>query len=248
MKTTPNAFITAPAIISFFHVKSNFCKDILTQGFLTNKSQEYQSFLGAPKLGYSKDFKLEKNRIISMPEKNTKQFRVATIKQLTITSIFLLVQIIVFFVSAGNIANQRPWLYFIAAFVHYSVSTAAQYKLNPQLLVQRLKVKREGTKLWDEILMRTSNLMIIIAIPAVAGLDVGRFQWSNIDIYFASLGLVCITISSIALNYAMFVNIHFEPTVRIQKERAHKVITSGPYRIMRYPGYLAGILFAVSIP
>ena len=183
-----------------------------------------------------------------MPEKNTKQFRVATIKQLTITSIFLLVQIIVFFVSAGNITNQRPWLYFITAFIHYSVSTAVQYKINPQLIVQRLKVKREGTKLWDEILMRTSNLMIIIAIPAVAGLDVGRFQWSNIDIYFAPLGLVCITISSIVLNYAMFVNIHFEPTVRIQKERAHKVIKSGPYRIMRHPGYLAGILFAVSIP
>ena len=183
-----------------------------------------------------------------MPEKNTKQFRVATIKQLTITSIFLIVQIIVFFVSAGNITNQRPWLYFITAFIHYSVSTAVQYKINPQLIVQRLKVKREGTKLWDEILMRTSNLMIIIAIPAVAGLDVGRFQWSNIDIYFAPLGLVCITISSIVLNYAMFVNIYFEPTVRIQEERDHKVITSGPYRIMRHPGYLAGILFAVSIP
>jgi len=183
-----------------------------------------------------------------MPEKNCKQFRVATIKQLLITSIFLLVQIIIFFVSAGNITNQRPWLYFIVAFINYSVSTAVQYKLNPQLLVQRLKVKREGSKLWDEILMRTSNLMIIIAVPAIAGLDVGRFQWSNIDIYFAPLGLVFIAFSSIILNYAMFVNIHFESTVRIQKERDHKVIKRGPYSIIRHPGYLAGILFSISIP
>jgi len=183
-----------------------------------------------------------------MPEKNTKQFRAATIKQFIITSIFLLFQIIIFFVSAGNMTNQRPWLYFITAFIHYSASTAVQYRLNPQLLVQRLKVKREGSKSWDEILMRTSNLIIIIAIPAIAGLDIGRFQWSNIDIYFAPLGIVCIVVSSIILNYAMFVNIYFEPTVRIQEERAHKVITSGPYSIIRHPGYLAGILFAVSIP
>ena len=90
--------------------------------------------------------------------------------------------------------------------------------------------------------------MIIIAVPAVAGFDVGRFQWSNIDVFFAPLGLVLVVISSVILNYAMFVNIHFEPTVRIQKERGHKVISSGPYGIIRHPGYLAGILFAISIP
>ena len=183
-----------------------------------------------------------------MPEKNSKKFRTATIKQFLITSIFLLVQIVIFFVSAGYTIGQRPWIYFITAFIHYSISTAVQYKLNPKLLAERLKIKREGSKLWDEILMRISNLMIIIAIPAIAGLDVGRFQWSNIDVFFAPLGLVLVGISSVILNYAMYVNIHFEPTVRIQKEGGHKVISSGPYGIIRHPGYLAGILFAISIP
>ena len=193
------------------------------------------------------NIKLEKKHNQTML-KNNRQIKIAATKQLSITSIFLLIQIIIFFVSAGNIANPRPWLYFFTAFIHYSASTAVQYKLNPQLLVQRLKVKREGSKLWDEILMRASNLMIIVAIPAIAGLDVGRFQWSNIDIYYAPLGIVFIVVSSIILNYAMSVNIHFEPTVRIQKERNHRVITSGPYSIIRHPGYLAGILFAISIP
>ena len=183
-----------------------------------------------------------------MPEENPKEYKLAAFKQLLITSIFLLVQISIFFVSAGNINSQRPWLYFIAALIHYSVGTAVQYKLNPQLVVQRLKAKRQGSKLWDEILMRTSNLMIIVAIPAIAGLDVGRFQLSNIDMNFVPLGVVLIVSSSIILNYAMFVNIHFEPTVRIQKERNHKVITKGPYSIIRHPGYLAGILFSISIP
>jgi protein-S-isoprenylcysteine O-methyltransferase Ste14 len=89
--------------------------------------------------------------------------------------------------------------------------------------------------------------MVIISIPVVAGLD-SRFHWSNLDPYFAVIGVVFIVVSSVFLNWAMTVNPHFEPTVRIQKERDHKVITSGPYNIVRHPGYLAGILFAVSIP
>jgi len=182
-----------------------------------------------------------------MLESNSKQFRIAAIKQLFVTSVMLFVQIIIFFISAGYIADPRPWLYFGTAFAHYSVSTAVQYKFNPQLVVQRLKAKREGSKLWDEILMRVSNLMVIIMIPAIAGLD-GRFHWSNLDAYFAVLGLVFIGVSTVLLNWAMMVNPHFEPTVRIQKERDHKVITRGPYNIVRHPGYLAGILFSISIP
>ena len=56
------------------------------------------------------------------------------------------------------------------------------------------------------------------------------------------------TVSTVLLNWAMMANPFFEPTVRIQKERGHRVITSGPYKIVRHPGYLAGILYALSVP
>jgi protein-S-isoprenylcysteine O-methyltransferase Ste14 len=38
--------------------------------------------------------------------------------------------------------------------------------------------------------------------------------------------------------WAMAVNKYFSKLVRIQTERGHKVVTSGPYRIVRHPGYL----------
>ncbi|MCK5593262.1 isoprenylcysteine carboxylmethyltransferase family protein, partial [Candidatus Bathyarchaeota archaeon] len=98
------------------------------------------------------------------------------------------------------------------------------------------------------ILMRVSNLMVLIAVPAVAGWDIGRFQSPGLDVPFAAVGFVLFIVSTILLNWAMIVNPHFEPTVRIQKDRDHKVITSGPYKRVRHPGYLAGILFTLSIP
>jgi protein-S-isoprenylcysteine O-methyltransferase Ste14 len=153
-----------------------------------------------------------------------------------------------FFISAGHIRLLRPWIFFGASFAQYMVSTAVQYKLNPELLAYRLKRKREGSKLWDEILMRASNLTVLIAVPVIAGLDIGRFQWSDLDVQFAVLGFAFFIISTILINWAMLVNPHFEPTVRIQKDRGHKVISDGPYKIVRHPGYLAGILYTLSIP
>jgi protein-S-isoprenylcysteine O-methyltransferase Ste14 len=177
---------------------------------------------------------------------STKQFRTAATKWLLIASVMLVVQIIIFVVSAGNLPGPRPWLYFGMAFAHYLISVTVQYKLSPQLLIRRLKAKRKGSKLWDEILMRITNLTVIILIPVSAGLDIGRLRWLNLGIYFAVVGTLLFAMSTILLNWAMIVNPHFEPTVRIQE--SHKVITEGPYSIVRHPGYLGAIMFTLSIP
>jgi protein-S-isoprenylcysteine O-methyltransferase Ste14 len=132
--------------------------------------------------------------------------------------------------------------------VHYTVSIAAQFKLNPGLLATRLVRKREGSKMWDEILMRSSNLVVLIAMPAVAGFDVCRFHWSNLDFAFVFPGLLLLFFSTFLLNWAMAVNPFFEPTVRIQRDRDHKVIASGPYNYVRHPGYLAGLAYIFSAP
>ena len=55
-----------------------------------------------------------------------------------------------------------------------------------------------------------------------------------------------VVLSSFLLNWAMVVNPHFEPTVRIQEH--YKVIARGPYSFVRHPGYLSGILFTLAVP
>lgn len=154
----------------------------------------------------------------------------------------------IFFIAAGRINLVRPWFFFVSSFLHYSISIGIQYIFNPELLVERLKLKRSGSKMWDEILMRASNLVILILVPAVAGLDIGRFRFSLLAINYVVIGLTLFIISSVLLNWSMLENPHFEPTVRIQRDRDHKVIESGPYRFVRHPGYLSAILFISSIP
>ena len=172
----------------------------------------------------------------------------AVVKQIVLSSVMMGVMMAVFFASAGRRDLPRVWLFFGVAFVYFVVSTLAIYRFNPELLIVRLTVRREGSKTWDEILMRAANLMGMLLIPAVAGLDLGRYGWSSLDIIYAVPGFVLFILGAVLITWAMIVNRYFESTVRIQEDRDHEVVSTGPYRFVRHPGYLSGILWMSSVP
>jgi protein-S-isoprenylcysteine O-methyltransferase Ste14 len=174
--------------------------------------------------------------------------RNAAIKQTMLSTAMLAIMMAVFYASAGRTGIPRSWFLFCAAFVYFVASNLALYMYNPGLLIQRLKIRRAGSKTWDEVLVRINNLTALLLVPAVAGLDVGRYGWSSLGLPYAVMGVVFLIVSSVLLNWSMIENPYFEPTVRIQNDRDHKVVTTGPYAIVRHPGYLSGILWIASVP
>ena len=174
--------------------------------------------------------------------------RRALVKQVVVSSFLMSIMILVFFMSAGRTDIPRAWIFFGAAFTYNFLSTLIVFRYNPELIIVRLRVRREGSHRWDEILMRITNLTGILLIPIVAGLDVGRYNWSFLQPVFLIPGFLLFITGAILVVWAMSVNKFFEPTVRIQKDRGHKVISTGPYGLIRHPGYLSGILWMSSIP
>lgn len=86
----------------------------------------------------------------------------------------------------------------------------------------------------------------LIGALVVAGLDVGRFHWS--DTVPLAVQLAALTGFGLGLAWGywcMMVNRFFAPAIRIQTERGHYVITTGPYRFVRHPGYLGMIVTAL---
>jgi protein-S-isoprenylcysteine O-methyltransferase Ste14 len=87
----------------------------------------------------------------------------------------------------------------------------------------------------------------MFALPVVCGLDV-RFQASALGIEYYLAGILLFVASWSFTSWALVVNKFFEGAVRIQKERGHKVVSTGPYAIIRHPGYAGMIVLYLAMP
>ena len=86
-----------------------------------------------------------------------------------------------------------------------------------------------------------------MATAAFGALDGGRLHWALPSSTKAQIAALVIFIAANALQiWAMAVNIFFETTVRLQPERGHHLVSRGPYRFVRHPGYLAMLLIVPS--
>jgi protein-S-isoprenylcysteine O-methyltransferase Ste14 len=147
------------------------------------------------------------------------------------------------FLPAGTWAWTKGWV-FIGVFLGtLAVVGLYLWRVNPEVVVARTGF-HEGTKRWDELLL-CLFLPAVYAIVPVAALDDGRFQWFPLPWWVCGIGYVLFLVGMGLVPRAEAVNKFFEVTVRIQADRGHKVIDTGPYAVVRHPGYLAGVLVCV---
>jgi protein-S-isoprenylcysteine O-methyltransferase Ste14 len=87
-----------------------------------------------------------------------------------------------------------------------------------------------------------SGFLFLVTLTAAA-LDVGRLHASDaVPPSVRITALVILALATLTQAWAMAVNPFFSPVVRIQSERGHHVVTKGPYRFVRHPGYLAMLI------
>lgn len=133
------------------------------------------------------------------------------------------------------------WL-FVAFMVLANIGlTIYLFRHDPVLLAVRLKGFK-GTKSWDKVLAPTVAIVMPMVLLIVAGLD-KRFGWSPelpLAVHIAAFGVIALGYAVVVS--AMAVNTFFAASVRTQTERNQKVIDTGPYGIVRHPGYVGACL------
>jgi protein-S-isoprenylcysteine O-methyltransferase Ste14 len=151
------------------------------------------------------------------------------------SALFVVLAAVALFASAGTVAIPGFWIYIAIFAAVMAISFAI---LNPGLLRERM---RPGGKR-PPLALRLFSIIIVLHL-IVAGLDRGRFHWSdNIPDWLQAAGLALVAAGYALALWAMMVNRFFSSIVRIQSDRGHHVITTGPYAFIRHPGYLAGIV------
>ena len=165
--------------------------------------------------------------------------------KLIFKSIFFFALIIaITFIGAGRIDYWQGWIYNGLNIIFLLLS---YFLLPRELIEERLKPK-EGMKKWDKIYYIVS-IPVYFAILIISILDGGRFDWEpRIPIVVVIIGVVVYTIGQIIILWAKKVNKFFSTVVRIQKDRGQTVCKDGPYRFVRHPGYLGGLLCNIVTP
>jgi protein-S-isoprenylcysteine O-methyltransferase Ste14 len=143
----------------------------------------------------------------------------------------------------------QAWAYGLIGVLGFIISRILVNMRHPDLIAERAKfMQHKDTKPWDNVLARLVGLGGAL-IPLAAGLDM-KYGWSQTDysLPVELVALVFILIGYVIGTWALLENRFFSGTVRIQKERGHHVISSGPYAFVRHPGYAGALLTYLATP
>jgi len=148
----------------------------------------------------------------------------------------VVLQAVLLFVSAGSLRWGAGWWYIGLYVLMLAAAAFVMIPRRREVIEERSRGTRGG-KSWDLILTR---LMMIpsLGLLILSGLD---WRWRGTEFLPLSvrlLGGILLVAGYLLVLWAMYTNSYFAQVVRIQKERGHAVVSGGPYRIVRHPGYL----------
>jgi protein-S-isoprenylcysteine O-methyltransferase Ste14 len=157
-------------------------------------------------------------------------------------ALFLVVLGLMLFCSAGTFHYWQAWTYIAILFLPMLGFVVYYIKKDPELLERRMRTKEKEQK--QKWIIRLS-IPALIAAFLLPGFD-RRYGWSAVPPF-----LVVIADIIILAGYGLFVLVMRENRCAsrvIEVEENQKVVTTGPYAVIRHPMYLAGLIIYLFSP
>lgn len=121
---------------------------------------------------------------------------------------------------------------------------------DPKLLAERLKLIpfQKEQKSWDKAIMLIF-FIATIALYIIPGFDVVRYEWSeSLPLWMKVMAVLIHVPCFVMLGWVMRENTYLAQVVKIDKQRDHHVITTGPYALVRHPMYTVTIVLLFAMP
>ena len=152
--------------------------------------------------------------------------------------------IFLLFVPAGTAAWPAAWVFLVMMFAFTIALSVWLMRFDPELLDERMSgIGKADQKTWDKVLLAFTGIAFV-AWLVVMGLD-RRFKLSHVPPWAMVLGAAMLAISFIVFYLTFRENSYLSTAVRVQKERSHVVVSTGPYARVRHPLYAGFVLYAL---
>ena len=152
------------------------------------------------------------------------------------------------FVLAGTVAWPGVWVFLAEMAGGMFTIGFWLAKNDPALLAARLDpIVQRGQARWDKVLM-AGYFMAWIAWTIFMALDAVRYRFSHVPGWAQAIGAVAVPASIYVIFLTFRANSYAARVVKIQKERGHAVVATGPYRYVRHPMYAGAILTFLGAP
>jgi protein-S-isoprenylcysteine O-methyltransferase Ste14 len=154
--------------------------------------------------------------------------------------------ILLMFAAAGTFYWPRFW-FILGFYVPATSGLMLWLRLHdPGLFKERMSVRKD-VKAWDKVIIRIYAALLMV-VYIVVPLDAVRFRLSHVPAIFSWLAFTIVFLAWILAFWTFRENAFLSTLVRIQTDRGHTVCTTGPYRFVRHPLYVAIILFNSGVP
>ncbi len=164
------------------------------------------------------------------------------------TFIWLAVMAALLFVPAGTTAWPEAWVY-LGIIAGVGVAAGLWFaRHDPGLLRERLASPLQaGQPAWDKAILSLFFLLFLASF-VVMGLDAVRWQTTIMPVWVEASGAACILASYAIIWLVLAENSFAAPVVKIQRERGQRIVTTGPYAVVRHPMYGGAIPFLLGTP
>jgi len=143
---------------------------------------------------------------------------------------------VILFLPAGSLRYWQGWVFMALLFVPMPFTSIYFMKRDPQLIERRLRTEEKISE--QKIIVRLAQ-WVVFASLAIPGLDY-RFGWSHVPLWLAILSQVFFFTGYMITLWVMKENSFASRTVQV--EEGQKVISTGPYRLVRHPMYFGAVL------
>lgn len=167
------------------------------------------------------------------------------IKTLLVFVEFIIIIGLFLFAPAGSFNFWQAWVYSIIFVVSSAAITFYLWRTNPELLARRVNAGPGAEKEKTQKITHFFVIILFIAFLVISAFD-HRFGWSHVPFYIVILGDILVILGFFLL-FLVFKENAFASAI-IEVTANQKVITTGPYSIVRHPLYVSGLIMMLGTP